>query len=71
MQRQKFRFVSNNSAHRWTPDVPMMVPELNPEHAEIIPYQRKRLGTKRGFYRSKAKLLNPELYTGTSRTARV
>lgn len=41
--------VSNNSAHRWTPDVPMMVPELNPEHAEIIPYQRKRLGTKRGF----------------------
>lgn len=41
--------VSNNSAHRWTPDVPMMIPELNPEHAEIIPYQRKRLGTKRGF----------------------
>lgn len=41
--------VSNNSAHRWTPDVPMMIPELNPEHAEIIPYQRRRLGTKRGF----------------------
>jgi len=41
--------VSNNSAHRWTPDVPMMIPELNPEHAEVIQYQKKRLGTARGF----------------------
>ncbi len=41
--------VSNNSAHRWTPDVPMVVPELNPEHLAVIPDQRKRLGTKRGF----------------------
>ena len=41
--------VSNNSAHRFTPDVPMVVPELNPEHIEIIEAQRKRLGTKRGF----------------------
>jgi len=41
--------VSNNSAHRWTPDVPMVVPELNPGHLEIIPFQRKRLGTERGF----------------------
>ncbi|MGN0178312.1 MAG: aspartate-semialdehyde dehydrogenase [Monoglobaceae bacterium] len=41
--------VSNNSANRHTPDVPMIVPELNPEHAEIISAQRKRLGTKRGF----------------------
>lgn len=41
--------VSNNSAHRWTPDVPMVIPEINPEHLEVIPYQRKRLGTKRGF----------------------
>lgn len=41
--------VSNNSAHRWTPDVPMVVPEVNPEHFEVIPFQRKRLGTKRGF----------------------
>ena len=41
--------VSNNSAHRWTPDVPMVVPEINPQHMEIIPYQRKRLGTERGF----------------------
>lgn len=41
--------VSNNSAHRFTPDVPMVVPELNAEHINIIPEQRKRLGTKRGF----------------------
>ena len=41
--------VSNNSAHRWTPDVPMMVPEINPQHAKIIEAQRKRLGTTRGF----------------------
>lgn len=41
--------VSNNSAHRWTPDVPMIIPEINPEHAEIIPMQKKRLGTTRGF----------------------
>ena len=41
--------VSNNSAHRWTPDVPMIIPEINPEHAQIIDVQRKRLGTKRGF----------------------
>ena len=41
--------VSNNSAHRGTPDVPMVVPELNPEHIEIIEAQKKRLGTKRGF----------------------
>ena len=41
--------LSNNSAHRWTDDVPMIVPELNPDHARIIPAQRARLGTKRGF----------------------
>ncbi len=41
--------ISNNSAHRNTPDVPMIIPELNPEHAEVIHSQRKRLGTKRGF----------------------
>ncbi len=41
--------ISNNSAHRNTPDVPMIVPELNPEHAEVINAQRKRLGTNRGF----------------------
>lgn len=41
--------VSNNSAHRWTDDVPMVVPEINPEHIKIIDAQRKRLGVKRGF----------------------
>lgn len=41
--------VSNNSAHRWTPDVPMVVPEVNPEHFDVIEAQRKRLGTKKGF----------------------
>ena len=41
--------ISNNSAHRWTPDVPMVVPEINPEHIEVIKYQRERLGTKNGF----------------------
>ncbi len=41
--------VSNNSAHRWTPDVPMVVPEINPEHFDVIEAQKKRLGTKRGF----------------------
>ena len=40
--------VSNNSAHRWTPDVPMVIPELNPEHMEVIKFQKKRLGTERG-----------------------
>lgn len=41
--------VSNNSAHRWTPDVPMLVPEINPQHVQVIEAQRKRLGTTRGF----------------------
>ena len=42
--------VSNNSAHRWTPDVPMVIPEINPEHFEIIASQKKRLGTERQSY---------------------
>ena len=41
--------VSNTSAHRWTPEVPMVVPEINPEHFDVIEFQKKRLGTKRGF----------------------
>ena len=45
--------VSNNSAHRWTPDVPMLIPEVNPEHTDVIQYQRKRLGTTRGFVAAK------------------
>lgn len=45
--------ISNNSAHRWTPDVPVMIPELNSDHSSIIDVQRKRLGTKRGFIAAK------------------
>ena len=41
--------VSNNSANRWTPDVPMIIPEINADHIKVIDSQRKRLGTKRGF----------------------
>ena len=41
--------VSNNSAHRWTPDVPMIIPEINPEHTDVIEAQKKRLGTTKGF----------------------
>ncbi len=47
--RRETPVVSNNSAHRGTPDVPMMIPECNPEHVAVIEAQRKRLGTKRGF----------------------
>ena len=41
--------ISNNSAHRWTPDVPMVIPEVNPEHIQVVEHQRNRLGSKRGF----------------------
>lgn len=41
--------VSNNSAHRWTPDVPMIIPEINPQHTEVIKAQKERLGTQKGF----------------------
>ena len=41
--------VSNNSAHRWTPDVPMVIPEVNADHTAVIEFQKKRLGTTRGF----------------------
>ena len=69
--------VSNNSAHRQTPDVPMIIPELNPEHLSIIPFQRKRLGTKRGFIAVKSNcslqsyvpLLHPLLKYGIERVA--
>ncbi|HSN90768.1 MAG TPA: aspartate-semialdehyde dehydrogenase [Anaeromyxobacteraceae bacterium] len=47
--RRETPVVSNNSAHRGTPDVPMMIPEVNPEHVAVVEAQRKRLGTKRGF----------------------
>lgn len=45
--------VSNNSANRWTPDVPMVIPEINPEHLAVIEHQRARLGTKKGFVAAK------------------
>lgn len=69
--------VSNNSAHRGTPDVPMIVPEINPEHLEVIPSQRKRLGTKRGFIAVKSNcslqsyvpLLHPLLKFGVKSVA--
>jgi aspartate-semialdehyde dehydrogenase len=47
--RAETPLISNNSAHRGTPDVPMMIPEINSDHARIIESQRKRLGTRRGF----------------------
>ncbi len=47
--RHETPVVSNNSAHRATPDVPMMIPEVNPEHVAVIDAQRRRLGTRRGF----------------------
>jgi aspartate-semialdehyde dehydrogenase len=47
--RAETPLISNNSAHRWTPDVPMMIPEINSDHAQIIEAQRKRHGTRRGF----------------------
>ena len=47
--KREIPVVSNNSAHRFTPDVPMVIPEINPEHLEIISAQKERLGTKKGF----------------------
>ena len=47
--RLEIPVVSNNSAHRFTSDVPMVIPEINSEHLGVIPFQKKRLGTKRGF----------------------
>lgn len=47
--RAEIPVVSNNSAHRWTPDVPMVIPEINAGHLAVIAAQRKRLGTTRGF----------------------
>ncbi len=49
LARAELPVVSNNSAHRWTPDVPMIIPEINPTHAAVIENQRRRLGTTRGF----------------------
>ena len=69
--------VSNNSAHRGTPDVPMIIPEINPEHLEVISAQKKRLNTKRGFIAVKSNcslqsyvpLLHPLRHFGIERVA--
>ncbi len=69
--------VSNNSAHRFTPDVPMVIPEVNPEHLSVIPFQRARLGTERGFIAVKSNcslqsyipLLHPLLPFGITEAA--
>ena len=53
--------VSNNSAHRWTPDVPMVVPEINPEHFEVIEVPEKASWNNKRIYCSKTELLDPEL----------
>ena len=47
--RAEIPVISNNSANRWTPDVPMIIPEINPEHSDVIKLQRRRLNTERGF----------------------
>ena len=60
--------VSNNSANRFTPDVPMVVPEINADHIEIIPSQRKRLGTKRGFIAVKALVCTYQAISGAGKT---
>ena len=63
--------VSNNSAHRFTPDVPMVVPEINADHVEIIPAQRKRPGHPARFYRRQVQLQPAELCTRAASPARV
>ena len=75
--RLEIPVVSNNSAHRFTPDVPMIIPEVNPEHLDVIQSQRKRLGTKRGFIAVKSNcslqsyvpLLHPLAKYGVERVA--
>lgn len=49
MAKQEVAVISNNSANRWTEDVPTLIPEINPDHTQLIERQRKRLGTRKGF----------------------
>ena len=63
--------VSNNSAHRWTPDVPMVVPEINPEHFDVIEFQKKTSGHQERIYCGKTELLHPELCAGFNCMERV
>ena len=75
--KREVPLISNNSAHRPTPDVPMMVPEINSQHAELIHAQRRRLGTKRGFVavkpncslQSYVPAIHPLMYLGPKRIA--
>lgn len=75
--RQETPVISNNSANRATADVPMMIPEVNPEHAAVIEAQRRRLGTRRGFIavkpncsiQSYVPAIHPLLSCGPSRVA--
>ncbi len=75
--RAEIPVVSNNSAHRFTADVPMVIPEVNPEHLEVIAAQRRRLGTKRGMIAVKSNcslqsyvpLLHPLLRFGLKEVA--
>ena len=63
--------VSNNSAHRFTPDVPMVVPEINAEHIEIIPAQRRRPGHQARLHRRQVQLQPAELCSGPASPAQV
>ncbi len=63
--------VSNNSAHRWTPDVPMVVPEINPQHMDVIEYPEKTSGYQARIYRCKTELFHSVLCTGTDGVERV
>ena len=71
MQKLKHRLFPITVLIRWTPDVPMVVPEINPEHFEVIESQKKRLGTTQRIHRSKTKLLHPELCTGSDCMERI
>ena len=59
--------VSNNSAHRWTPDVPMVVPEINPEHYEVIEHQPQAPWHQARLHRRQTELLHPGLHSGARR----
>ena len=63
--------VSNNSAHRWTPDVPVVIPEVNPEHLYRDPGTAQAARHVNRIYRGQAELLHPKLRAGASRTCAV
>ena len=63
--------ISNNSANRWTSDVPMVIPEINDAHLSVIEGQRRRLGTRRGFIAVKPNCYDPELCADADSTAQI